>query len=56
MKAITKASRKNSVTQIIQHMNNGMKVVEACREVGMPRSSFYYIVQNNPEAFADLRL
>jgi hypothetical protein len=53
MKAITKASRINAVTQVIQHMNDGMTVVEACREVGMPRSSFYYIVENNPEAIAE---
>jgi hypothetical protein len=29
MKAITKASRVNAVTQVIQHMNNGMAVVIA---------------------------
>src|SRR4030042_21915 len=53
MKSITKASRINAVTQVIQYMNTGMSVVEACREVGMPRSSFYYIVQNNPEAITE---
>jgi len=36
-------------------MNSGMTVVEACREVGMPRSSFYYIMENNPEAFAEMQ-
>src|SRR4030043_2324266 len=55
MKSITKASRINAVTQVIQHMNNGMTVVDACREVGMPRSSFYYIVENNPRAIADIQ-
>ncbi len=34
-------------------MNDGMTVVDACREVGMPRSSFYAIVKNNPEAVAE---
>jgi hypothetical protein len=53
MKSTTKASRINAVTQVIQHMNSGMTVVEAYREVGMPRSSFYYLVQNNPEAIAE---
>ena len=55
MKALAKASRINAVTQVIQYMNSGMKVVEACREVGMPRSSFYYIVEHNPRAIADIQ-
>ena len=55
MKSITKASRINAVTQVIQYMNSGMTVVDACREVGMPRSSFYYIVENNPRAIADIQ-
>jgi hypothetical protein len=55
MKAITKASRINAVTQVIKNMNNGMKVVDACREVGMPCSSLYYIVGNNPEAIVDIQ-
>ncbi len=55
MNSITKASRINTVTQVIQHMNSGMTVVEACREVGMPRSSFYYIVEHNPRAIADIQ-
>jgi hypothetical protein len=54
MKSITKASRINVVIQVIQYMNSGMTVAEACREVGMPRSSFYYIVENNPQAIADI--
>ena len=55
MKSITKASRINAVTQVFQYMNSGMTVVEACREVGMPRSSFYYIVEHNPRAIADIQ-
>jgi hypothetical protein len=55
MKSITRASRINAVTQVIQYMNSGMTVVDACREVGMPRSSFYYIVENNPRAIADIQ-
>ena len=55
MKSLTKSSRINAMTQVIQHMNSGMTVVDACREVGMPRSSFYYIVENNPRAIADIQ-
>ena len=35
MKSLTKASRINVVTQVIQHMNAGMAVVEACQAVEM---------------------
>ena len=53
MQSLAKASRLNAALQVIQHMNAGMTVVEACREVGIARSSFYYIVENNPEAMAE---
>ena len=55
MKAPTKASRINNALQVIQQMNNGMTVVEACRAVGMSHSSFYYILENNPEAVAEVQ-
>lgn len=55
MKSITKASRVNTAVQVIQYMNTGMTVVEACKAVGMPRSSFYYIMVNNPDAFAEMQ-
>ena len=53
MKSLAKASRMNTALQVIQHMNAGMSVVEACQAVGMSRSSFYFIVQNNPEAITE---
>jgi hypothetical protein len=55
MKSITKASRINNALQVIQYMNEGLTVVDACRTVGIPRSSFYYIVENNPEAVAEVQ-
>jgi CRP-like cAMP-binding protein len=55
MKSITKASRINNAVQVVQYMNNGMTVVEACKAVGMPRSSFYYMMENNPDAFAEMQ-
>ncbi len=39
MKAIAKTSRVNPALQVIQHMNDGMTVVDACKEVGIPRST-----------------
>ena len=34
-------------------MNDGMTVVAACKEVGIPRSTFYDVVKKNPEAVTD---
>lgn len=53
MKALTQASRVNAAIQVIQHMNSGMTVVDACKEVGLPRSSYYDIVKKHPEAIAE---
>jgi hypothetical protein len=53
MKSIGKVTRINNALQVIQHMHDGLNVVEACRMVGMPRSSFYYIVEKNPEEIAE---
>jgi hypothetical protein len=36
-------------------MNTDLMVVPACRELGMRRSSFYYLVQNNPETITDIK-
>ena len=34
-------------------MNNGMTVVDACDEVGLPRSTYYDIINKHPEAIAE---
>ena len=52
MKSLARASRVNTALQVIQRMNNGMTIVDACREVGVPRSTFYDICKRNPEAVA----
>jgi pentatricopeptide repeat protein len=54
MKSLTKAARVNTALQVVQHMNDGLTVVDACKAVGLPRSSFYYIMDNNPDAFAEM--
>jgi hypothetical protein len=55
MKALAKASRVNTALQVIQHMNNGMTIVDACRGVSVPRSTFYDICKRNPEAVAKVQ-
>jgi hypothetical protein len=55
MKSFTNASNINNAIQVVEYMNIGMTVVEACKAVGMPLSSFYYIMENNPDAFAEMQ-
>ena len=50
-----KAARVNSAIQVIQRMHEGMTAVDACLEIGLPRSTFYDIVKKNPEAFAEIQ-
>jgi hypothetical protein len=54
MKALAKASRINAITQVIQHMNSGMTMVEVFREEGM-LNSLYYFGLHNLEAIADIQ-
>ena len=53
MKEITKAARINSAIQVIQRMNDGMTVVAACKDAGVPRSTFYYLLNKYPEAIVE---
>ena len=53
MKDIAKTSRVYTALQVIRHMNDGMTVVSACKEVGIPRSTFYDVVKKNPEAVTE---
>jgi hypothetical protein len=46
-------ARVNNAIQVIQQVNDGMTVTDACREVGIPRSSFYYTIKANPDAIAE---
>jgi len=54
MNDIRKSARVNNALQVFQNMNNGMTVVKTCEIVGLPRSSFDYILQNNPEAIIEI--
>ena len=46
-------ARVNNAIQVIQQVNDGLTVTDACKEVGIPRSSFYYTINANPEAIAE---
>lgn len=41
MNEITKSTRRDAVTQVLHSVQTGKSVSAACREVGIPRSSYY---------------
>jgi ACT domain-containing protein len=52
MVSVKKFIRQNQALQVIQHSNNGMSIVKACQEVGIPRSTFYGFCKRHPDAVA----
>ena len=52
MASIKKDIRTNQALQVIQQSNKGMSIIEACQEVGISRSTFYYFTSHNPDAIA----
>ena len=55
MNEITRSSRVTTALQVIQRMNEGLSVKDACSEVGMPRSTYYYIIARESEAIAEFQ-
>ena len=49
---IANSARVNSAIQVVQRTFDGMSVVDACKEVGIPRSTFYDVCKRNPEMLA----
>ena len=52
MRSIKQSIRTNQALMVIQRSSQGMSIVRACQEVGVPRSTFYYFVTHHPEAIA----
>jgi ACT domain-containing protein len=52
MVSVKKTIRQNQALQVIQHSNNGMSFVKVCKEVGIPRSTFYGFCKRHPDAIA----
>jgi ACT domain-containing protein len=52
MVSVKKLIRQNQALQVIQHSNNGMSIVKACQEVGIPRSTFYGFCKRNADLVA----
>jgi len=52
---LANSARINSAIQVVQHTFEGMSVVDACKEVGIPRSTFYDVCKRNPEMLAKIQ-
>lgn len=55
MNKVTRSSRLTAAIQVIQRMNEGLSVSRACKEVGLPRSSYYAIITREREAVAEFQ-
>jgi len=55
MKTLAKTTRINRAMQVFRLANEGMSYVDACREVGMARSTFYAICDREPEVIGLLQ-
>ena len=52
MASVKQQIRTNRALQVIQHSNDGISIAEACREFGIPRSTFLYFVITHPDTIA----
>jgi len=48
-KTIAEGARENKALQVVQLANQGVSIVEACRQVGWSRSAFYAFQTDHPE-------
>jgi hypothetical protein len=49
MQSVKHLARQQQALQVIHLMTTGMTQVEACKHVGIPRSTFYLITSHEPE-------
>jgi ACT domain-containing protein len=55
MRSIKLSIRTNQALEVIQLSLEGMSIVEACKEVRIPRSTFYHFVTTHPDAIANFQ-
>jgi ACT domain-containing protein len=55
MISIKQQIRMTQTIQVIEHSNDGMSIVEACKEVGISRSKFYYFISRHPDAITKIQ-
>ena len=52
MASIKHKIRTNQALQVLQRSTDGSSIVDACQDVGIARSTFYYFVATHPDAIA----
>jgi hypothetical protein len=55
MRSIKLSIRTNQALEVIRLSLEGMSIVEACREVRIPRSTFYHFVTTHPDAISNFQ-
>jgi len=55
MNDTAKASRITAAFKVIKRMNDGLSVSSTCKEVGLPRSSFYAIIDRGREKITEFQ-
>jgi hypothetical protein len=55
MASVKKDIRTNQALEVIQRSTEGMSIVQACKEIGISRSTFYYFTSRNPDAIASFQ-
>jgi ACT domain-containing protein len=55
MNTLTRSYRTKKVTEVIELIDDGFSISAACEKVGLSRSSFYEIRNQEPEMFINLQ-
>ena len=52
MNEIKRKANINRAIQVINRTQEGLTITEACKEIGLPRSSYYYIARTESKSLA----
>jgi len=55
MLTLAKDAREYQVRQVIEKTYDGTSTSKACREIGIPRSTFYYFINMHPEVLVQVK-
>ena len=55
MLTLAKDAREYQVRQVIEKTDDGTSTSKACREIGIPRSTFYYFINMHPEVLVQVK-
>jgi hypothetical protein len=55
MKSLAKVARTNKALLVINRMGEGLSISAACKETGIPRSTFYDLCKRDPQGVAAIQ-